>query len=303
MKNRMLIQIFGAGALGSLFGYLIQKAGYDVVFIARGKQLEALNRRLIVKGLIEDEIDVKAKEKPVDADVTFITVKAYDTENAAKSLARVNCGIICSLQNGVGNEEILLKYVRNVVGGVTTYGANLIDYGIVEFAGRGRTFVGDFVDDPSNPNSNASIVAEILNNAGIETEVVNDIQKRIWVKAIINAAINPITALCSVRNGKIVEVKEFWDIAFKIAKEGEEVMKALKFNIKDNELVDAVREVATKTKNNRSSMLQDFEKNKRTEIEFINGAIVNTGKELNVEVSVNEILLNLVRGAEVARGN
>jgi len=100
-----------------------------------------------------------------------------------------------------------------------------------------------------------------------------------------------------------VEIEELWDIAFKIAMEGEEVMRALNFNIKDNELVDAVREVAIKTKNNKSSMLQDFEKGRRTEIDFINGAIVKAGKKLGINVSVNKLMLKLVRGAEIARSD
>ncbi|MCD6493313.1 MAG: 2-dehydropantoate 2-reductase [Archaeoglobaceae archaeon] len=292
----MRIQIFGAGALGSLIGYMIQKAGYDVVFIARGKQLEALKRKLVVKGLIDDEVNVDARSKPVDADLTLLTVKAYDTEFAAKTLAKVKCGIVCSLQNGIGNEEILLKYLKNVVGGVTTYGANIVDYGIVEFAGEGQTFVGDF------DGYNAEAVAEILNNSKIKTEVVKDIKRRIWLKAVINAAINPITALCNVRNGKVVEVDELWNLAFKLAKEGENVMKAIGFKIEDNEVVNAVKDVAIKTRNNKSSMLQDFEKGKRTEIEFINGAIVDAGKKLGLDVSINEVMLKLVRGAEIARG-
>ncbi len=292
----MRIQIFGAGALGSLIGYMIQKAGYDVVFIARGKQLEALKRKLVVKGLIDDEVNVDARSKPVDADLTLLTVKAYDTEFAAKTLAKVKCGIVCSLQNGIGNEEILLKYLKNVVGGVTTYGANIVDYGIVEFAGEGQTFVGDF------DGYNAEAVAEVLNNSKIKTEVVKDIKRRIWLKAVINAAINPITALCNVRNGKVVEVDELWNLAFKLAKEGENVMKAIGFKIEDNEVVNAVKDVAIKTRNNKSSMLQDFEKGKRTEIEFINGAIVDAGKKLGLDVSINEVMLKLVRGAEIARG-
>ena len=292
----MRIQIFGAGALGSLIGYMIQKAGYDVVFIARGKQLEALKRKLVVKGLIDDEVNVDARSKPVDADLTLLTVKAYDTEFAAKTLAKVKCGIVCSLQNGIGNEEILLKYLKNVVGGVTTYGANIVDYGIVEFAGEGQTFVGDF------DGYNAEAVAEILNNSKIKTEVVKDIKRRIWLKAVINAAINPITALCNVRNGKVVEVDKLWNLAFKLAKEGENVMKAIGFKIEDNEVVNAVKDVAIKTRNNKSSMLQDFEKGKRTEIEFINGAIVDVGKKLGLDVSINEVMLKLVRGAEIARG-
>ena len=140
----MKIEIFGAGALGSLIGAFLVKAGFDVVFVARGKQLEALKRKLIISGIIEEEFDVYATDEPEDVDLVFLTVKAYDTEAAAKILKETDFKAICSLQNGVGNEEILMKYFENVVGGVVTYGANLIEYGHVMFAGEGEIHLGDF---------------------------------------------------------------------------------------------------------------------------------------------------------------
>ncbi|MEM0352910.1 MAG: 2-dehydropantoate 2-reductase N-terminal domain-containing protein, partial [Archaeoglobaceae archaeon] len=124
-----MIQIMGAGALGSLIGGLLQMSGKDVVFVARGKQLEALRKKLVITGLIHAELSVKAVEKPVNADVTFFTVKAYDSNVAAKALSEVDPGIVCTLQNGIGVEDILRKHVKRVVRGVTSYGANLADYG------------------------------------------------------------------------------------------------------------------------------------------------------------------------------
>ena len=285
----MKIEIFGAGALGSLIGAFLVKAGFDVVFVARGKQLEALKRKLIISGIIEEEFDVYATDKPEDVDLVFLTVKAYDTEAAAKILKETDFKAICSLQNGVGNEEILMKYFENVVGGVVTYGANLIEYGHVMFAGEGEIHLGDF------RGNYAGKFCEVLRRADLNVHVVDDIQKRIWVKAAVNAVINPITAICRVKNGKILE-KDLWDIAEKIAKECEKVLKAKGFHV---DVIKLVREVASKTAENRSSMLQDIEKGKRTEIDFINGAFVKEAEKMGIKATYNEIMTKLVRGMEL----
>lgn len=284
----MKIEIFGAGALGSLIGSLLLRAGFEVVFVARGKQLEALKKKLIVSGIIDGEFNVYATDKPEDVDLVFITVKAYDTETAAKILKETNFKAICSLQNGVGNEEILMRYFENVVGGVVTYGAHLIDYGHVVFAGKGEIFLGDF------RGNYAGIFCEVLRRAGINAHVVDDIQKRIWVKAAVNAVINPITAICRVKNGKILD-KHLWDIAKKLAEECESVLKAKGFHVN---VVELVRDVALKTAENRSSMLQDIERGKRTEIDFINGAFVREAGRLGFKATYNEIVTKLVKGIE-----
>jgi len=289
----MKVQIMGAGALGCLFGYFIQKAGYNVIFVARGRQYEALKNKLKVSGLINDEIRVNVKDKPEDADITFVTVKAYDTENVAKLLRKVNCGIVCSLQNGIGNEEILQKYLRNVLGGITTYASNLIEYGHIEFAGEGITYIGSLDGEITE---DVLTVVEVLKSSKMNAEAVNNIREKIWLKAVINSVINPITALCKVRNGKIIEIPELWKIAEELAKEGENVMKALGFNIKN--LIEEVKKVILATRNNKSSMLQDIERGKRTEIDFINGAIVKVAEQLGINVPYNKIMWLLIKGVE-----
>lgn len=289
----MRIQIMGAGALGCLFGYLIQRAGYEVVFVARGRQLEALKRGLRISGILNDEVKVYATRKPENVDVTFVTVKAYDTENVARALAEIDPGIVCSLQNGVGNEEILMKYLDRVVGGTTTYAANLPEYGHVVYAGEGETYVGRL---DGNVDRDVETVVKILRDSGIRAEAVEDIRRRIWLKAVVNSAINPITALCRCRNGKIVEVPELWDLARRVAEEGERVMRAMGFDVSN--VAEIVRTVAERTGENKSSMLQDMERGKRTEVDFINGAVVRVAEELGFDAPYNRALQLLVKGVE-----
>ncbi len=282
----------GAGALGCLYGYLIHKAGYEVVFVARGKQFEALKRGLKVTGLVEDFVRVNAVDKPCDADITFVTVKSYDTEEVAKSLRCVDCGIVVSLQNGIGNEEILSKYLGRVLGGVTTYASNLIDYGWIEFAGVGETFIGSM---DGKIGEDVLKVVEVLRECGINAEAVEDIVKRKWIKTVINSVINPITAILRVRNGTIMEIEELWELALAVLREGEEVLRAMGIDV---ELEGVLRDVVTKTAKNKSSMLQDVERGKRTEIEFINGAIVRKAEELGIDTPYNRSLLLLVKSLE-----
>ncbi len=282
----------GAGALGCLYGYLIHKAGYEVVFVARGKQFEALKRGLKVTGFVEDFVRVNAVDKPCDADITFVTVKSYDTEKVAESLRCVDCGIVVSLQNGIGNEEILSKYLGRVLGGVTTYASNLIDYGWIEFAGVGETFIGSM---DGKIGEDVLKVVEVLRECGINAEAVEDIVKRKWIKTVINSVINPITAILRVRNGAIIEIEELWELALAVLREGEEVLRAMGIDV---ELEGVLKDVVTNTAKNKSSMLQDVERGKRTEIEFINGAIVRKAKEIGIDTPYNRALLLLVKSLE-----
>jgi|Deesub1362A_J573_1020465.scaffolds.fasta_scaffold00490_22 2-dehydropantoate 2-reductase len=290
------VQIMGAGAIGSLFGALIQLSGYDVYYVARGEQLRALkDKGLEIRGIINEKLEVNAGNAPENADLTIVAVKAYDTENAGKALSNVNCGVTLTIQNGIGNKEVLEKFLNRVIGGVTTYGANKVKPGIINYAGEGMTYVGNdgFISD------DAKFCGEVLSDCGIKCEIVQDITRRIWMKAIVNAVINPLTAICRVRNGAIVEIEELWSIAEKIVEECENVTKATGIDLRDDP-TEVVRDVAIKTYKNKSSMLQDIELGKKTEIDYINGKIVEIGESLGVDVRINKIITNIVRGVEKA---
>jgi 2-dehydropantoate 2-reductase len=282
-----MIQIMGAGALGSLIGGLIQLSGKEVIFVARGKQLQKLKEKLVITGLLDAELNVRVVEKPVDAEITFFTVKAYDTESAGKMLCEVNPGIVCTLQNGIGVEEILRKYVKKVIRGVTSYGANLIDYGKVMYAGKG------FVYLPKSEESRK--IAKVLEEAGMNVEIVENIDFFIWAKAVVNSVINPLTAICRVRNGHIIENMDIWEIAEKIAREGQALMEKLGYKF---DAISEVKKVAKMTAKNKSSMLQDVLKGKRTEIDYINGEIVRKCNEFGLSCEYNKMIWKLVKGLE-----
>ncbi len=281
----------GAGALGCLYGYMLQKE-FDVIFVARGKQLKALKRGLKVTGIVEDFVRVNAVEKPMNADLTFVTVKSYDTENVAKELSKVDCGIVVSLQNGIGNEEILMKYLDRVLGGVATYASNLVDYGWIEFAGVGETFIGELNGVMSR---DVIRVVDLLRSVGIKAYAVEDIVRRKWIKTVINSVINPITAILKIRNGEILKYKELWELALRVLNEGERVLRGMGFY---EDLEGILKNVIYKTERNKSSMLQDVERGKRTEIDFINGAIVRKAEELGLDAPYNRALMLLIKSLE-----
>ena len=281
----------GAGALGCFYGYMLQKE-FDVIFVARGKQLKALRRGLKVTGIVEDFVRVNAVEKPMNADLTFVTVKSYDTENVAKELSKVDCGTVVSLQNGIGNEEILMKYLDRVLGGVATYASNLVDYGWIEFAGVGETFIGELNGVMSR---DVIRVVDLLRSVGIKAYAVEDIVRRKWIKTVINSVINPITAILKIRNGEILKYKELWELALRVLNEGERVLRGMGFY---EDLEGILKNVIYKTERNKSSMLQDVERGKRTEIDFINGAIVRKAEELGLDAPYNRALMLLIKSLE-----
>ncbi|MEM0352909.1 MAG: 2-dehydropantoate 2-reductase, partial [Archaeoglobaceae archaeon] len=143
--------------------------------------------------------------------------------------------------------------------------------------------------------NDAEIVANVLRDAGFSVEIVDDIEFRVWAKAIVNSVINPLTAICRVSNGFVVENENLRKIAERVAKEGEMLMRKLGYEFN---AFDEVLKVAKMTAKNKSSMLQDVLRGKRTEVDFINGAIVEKCKEMGVDCIYNEILWKIVKGIE-----
>ena len=280
------VQIVGAGAIGSLFGYLLAKAGCDVLLVARGKRLEELKRGLIIDGLVKDRIDVEFSSRPERAWLTIFAVKSYDTEEAARTVEDTELAL--SVQNGIGNEDVISKYVDRVLGGVTSYAANIRD-GVVFYAGRGVTWIGNW---KGCSREDVEEVARVLGKA-MDVRVAENIVEMKWRKAAINAVINPLTAITGMRNGAIT--KELWGAAKPICRECERVLESMGYRVNVEE---EVRRVAELTAENRSSMLQDVERGKKTEIDAITGKFVEEGRKRGIDVRANELVYHLVRAIE-----
>ncbi len=300
----MDVVVFGAGSLGSLIGGLLS-AEHDVTLVGRPPHVDAVRADgLRLTGLIERRVYPDAVTE-LDADVTaadlaVVTVKAYDTEAAAEALAGCDLGATLSLQNGMGNEETLAGRLDcPVLAGTTDYGARYREPGVVECTGVGTVTLGPPPgDDGRSGGDLASRIGDAFGAAGIETRVESDMRPHLWEKLAVNAGINPVTALARVENGALLDGPA-GEVAEAAAEEVAAVARTAGVDLPDEASREAVRRVASATATNRSSMLQDVDAGRRTEVDAIAGYVVERADE---PVPVNATLAALLRGWEVGEG-
>lgn len=295
----MNIVIMGAGAIGSLFGALLSKKN-NVMLIGRTSHVKAIRKN----GLnIEDKTQLNVKipaEDSVDK-VTFspnlliLTVKSFDTRSAINQAMQIidDTTIILNLQNGLDNIGMIEKVVdsKQIIAGVTTHGAFFSRPGVIRHTGKGRTTLGEL---NGKKTGRIKHIADLFNEVGVETIVSEDIIKEMWVKAIVNSSINPLTTFFQCKNGYLLENPILEKIVEKVCKESTSIAKASGINLLNQHTIQKTKEVIRITSENHSSMLQSFKKGKKTEIDSINGKIVDIGKKNGVDSAMNEILVYLV---------
>lgn len=232
-------------------------------------------------------------------DVVLLTVKAYDTPMAVKELKQYwEESIFLSLQNGLGNEEILAKRVAKVLGGVTGQGVTFIEPGVVFHAGVGETIIGSV---KGVERDQVVEVVRAFSRCGMRCNLTEDIRTELWLKAVVNACINPLTGLLGVRNGALSKNKDLREIVKVVVEEGTRVAAALGIEMDAEGVSERVWSVAEATADNKSSMLQDLERGRRTEVDAINGAIVEAGRSHHIPCPFNSALALLVKASEWAR--
>lgn len=243
------------------------------------------------------EIDEKRAAYAGDggADVALILVKSYQTLRAAEWARELLApgGIAVTLQNGLDNYEAIADEVGadRVAVGVTYNGATMLAPGEVRHVAHNPTYLG------ARPAYEDRIraLADLFDRVGLETEVGPDIDGRLWGKAVVNAAINPLTALWRVPNGALVASADRRWLLGRLAEEAANVARARGIALPFEDPVAYTESVCRSTAANRSSMLQDVERSRPTEIDSINGIIISEGKALGVHVGVNEVIWRLVR--------
>ncbi|MGQ9478208.1 MAG: ketopantoate reductase family protein [Candidatus Bipolaricaulia bacterium] len=311
----MKIAIIGAGALGSLFGGLLAKSGEEVHLfdpIAREHIARINAEGLVIEeagGGKEERIRVKGTTEIAEvgeAELVALFVKAPQTEAALRAAlpAIGPATLVLSLQNGLGPEEIMERFLprERLLRGVTAQGSTFLGPGRVRHAGRGPTWLG-----PLGEGSDERFVEEVIaafNRAGIETHLERDIIRLVWKKLLVNVGINALTAIFDVRNGLLIEDHELNELMRGALAEAVEVANARGLGFHLPEVVAEVEEVCRLTAENLSSMLQDVRRGSETEIDYINGALVRTGKECGVPTPLNLLLVRLVKalsGSEGAR--
>ena len=290
----MKIVIYGAGAVGSLFGaYLSRK--YDVALIGRKDHVNAINLHgLEIRGKTEGIFNIKAMENyDGGADVIFLTTKSYDTENAMKMLKdTIKNEIIISLQNGLDNIDIIKKYYdRKIAAGITTEGIIFESPGKIIHTGKGFTKLGNI------KNVDRKILNDILDSlkySGMNAEYSENIEMEIWKKGLVNGCINPLTAIMGIKNGELLKDP----ISRVFEKVCEEIQELAEYMNIHNDVLSMSKDVAINTADNYSSMLQDIMKGKRTEIDHITGIILLRAKNYKLEMKLNESLYYLVKYLE-----
>lgn len=286
--------------MGCLFAAYLKEGGLDVTLL---DQFEERARVLAEQGVRIEGVRGEHRVKvPVALDaesmgpvgLVIVCVKAFHTEEALRQhRALVGDGTtVWSAQNGLGNYQAMAEVVAKdrIVGGSTTLGANELGPGHIHHAGEGDTFIGEL---DGSITARVEQIAGKLTGAGINVTVRDDIQKIIFNKLIVNVGINALTAILRVRNGVLVEHEPAKSLMEAAVSEAVRLAATQGIKFDEAEMQERVKEVARRTAENRSSMLQDMLAGRRTEIDYINGAIALLG-----DAPVNRALCNLVRALE-----
>ncbi len=293
----MKIAVIGAGALGCLLAGLLKEADEDVLLIAHTSAQAALisSRGIRIRTDQGNRVvPVKITAHPVrngGSDLVIVAVKAYDTFSAARTAAYLVAPetIVLTLQNGLGNVEALAKYIdlRKIAQGTTTQASTSFDIGDIYHAASGPTIIG-CVRRELVPQLDE--IKRIFNHASIPTETTSKIEIAVWRKLLVNVAINPVSALTGLRNGELLVHEEAVRFMKDAVIEASKVADALKIDLSGREPFQSVVEAAKVTGRNKSSMLQDTERGRKTEVDFMNGAIARLGREMRISTPVNEAL-------------
>ena len=299
----MRIGIVGTGAMGLLFAHLLSRAeGSDIWLLDIHPEREEKIRRegLFVEGVSgEHHIRPRITVRPESighADLLMVCVKSPDTYEAsqnAKPLLGPRTAVL-TVQNGLGNMEMIESALGpgRVLGGTTSMGATVTGLNRIRHAGWGETVIGEPGGDRTE---RAEAILELFRRSGLDVSFTDDLPGLLWSKLIINVGINALTALTRLRNGRLLEHEGARAVMGMAVDEAAQVARALGIRLLYDNPVEKVAAVCRATAGNVSSMLQDVLREKRTEIEQINGAVVREAASLGIQTPVNETLVGLVR--------
>lgn len=296
------VLIVGTGALATLFASRLTSAGCAISMLGTWPEgltaLRAHGARLVDANGNAQTFNVRVADDPKTcrgAKYALVLVKAWQTERAARQLAEclADDGLAVTLQNGLGNREILAAQLGDsrVALGTTTTGATLLGPGLVRAGGEGKISI--------EAHPALGPIEEALRNAKFNVEIVDDAQSLVWGKLVVNAAINPLTALLRIPNGELLNRPTARALMHALAEEAASVASAEKIELTFSDATAAVEEVAKKTALNHSSMFQDVQRGAPTEIDAICGAVARAGQKHGIPTPINAACWQLVKALTV----
>jgi 2-dehydropantoate 2-reductase len=301
----MRVGVVGCGAVGALFAAnLAQLADVEVwVYDVWREHVDAINEHgLRLSGAGDVVGEMRATADPAElppCEFGIVATKSMYTDRAVAAAAHAFTeGSVCSVQNGVGNEEAIAEHVERVIRGTTFPAGRLVEPGHVQWDVKGDTTIGPFEARPA-PMEAIERLADACTRAGMPTKAVADARGPQWRKLIFNAATNPVGALTGLTHGRVCEDPALRALVSALVEEGKAVAAAQRIELDEDPetLIDyaARPDVAY---DHKASMLQDVEAGRETEIDFLNGGVVRFGREHGVPTPLNEAMTALIRGVE-----
>jgi len=303
------VVIVGAGSMGSLFGGLLAAGGLGVtLFDIWQEHVDAIRKNgLRMVGVGGDRtIPIDATNDPTSlkqADILIFQCKAYANEQAASSVKHLLAPhtVVISFQNGLGNEERLgaVLGMQHVIGGLTAQGAQIEVPGVVRNFGDLISYIGELGGGTSD---RCTAIAKTFTQHGLPTTASASIKKEKWQKLLGNAALGAFSAATNMTSADMVAVPALRAIVLRALEETAAVAAASGVILDENEklaIFDKLTSVGQGgTGNSRSSMAVDIERNRRTEIDTIHGAVVNRGRELGVPTPTLETMVAVIKALE-----
>jgi 2-dehydropantoate 2-reductase len=300
----MKVCVVGCGAVGSLFAAHLAKAGEVEVWAYDlwKEHADAIRKNgLRLSGAAEFTARLNAtsdvKELP-RCDYGIVATKAIHTRNAVAQVAHIfdDDSVVCSVQNGVGNEEIIAEHVKYVVRGTTFPAGHTIEPGHIGYDIKGDTWVGPF--EPTHTSmSNVDELAGLMTRSGMNTIALKDARGAQWTKLIFNASTNPVGALTLLHHGAATRFAATGQLFNDLIAEGEAVAQSLGIALHGDPR-QLVQKGAGAPGKHRASMLQDVLARRQTEVDFINGAIVQWGEKSGIPTPLNKTMWELIKGLE-----
>ena len=303
------ICIVGCGALGSVIGgHLARLEDVEVyAYDTFAEHMRAIRERgLKISGAPDFTARLHATSEPSDipaCDFGIFATKSVHTRAAAEQTAHIfgPSAAVCSVQNGLGNEEIIAERVKYVIRGATGLAVHMRGPGHAAIEFYGDVWIGPF--EPSGtPYPLVEQLAAVMNCAGLRFVPLRDARAAQWTKLIFNSAANSVGALTRLHLGAGARFEPTAALYEALLKEGETVAHALGITLHGDPREIVVEGTRAPTRRN-ASMLVDILAQRPTEVDFINGAIADQGEKLGVPVPLNRAVWQLIRGLEHSWGD
>ena len=305
IKKDTKVAVLGAGAMGCLFGGLMAEKGLDVVLIDVWKDhVDAINKNgLKMDGHGGDRfIKIKATTnpstlKPVDAIIIMCKATALKTALTNAKNIIGDKTMLMSFQNGIGHEAIMQEIAGKdkVLGGTTTQASNIIGPGHIKNHGSLPSWIGEYEGGLSD---RVSDLAETFTAHNLETIAVSDIKKRKWMKLFALTAIGPLSSVFNLHHTDLYITNKNQKVSRNLGKqiilETRAVAKADGVDVTEDECLEMFNKIVDSKQTNKSSMCFDILNKRKTEIEFINGAVAKIGKSHGIKTPMNDLMYNMI---------